>query len=454
MQKPIFILLICLLASPILAQNFLFSYSGGGYEEIMPLQTDSLYRVRGTQSVESAFKFDANHRIIKGRYRSIESAQNFEFRTITTVIYTPNKVISIDTSIQILPFSNISVSRRTTDSLDGRVVFIYAENWDGTKWQGVQKDSFIYNANFSQMESASQSWDFVDMAWKYNSFQQIEYDAQGRILIRREWGVGNSITDTTYYNDYFYAYNIDGQLTSLTSRYGTSPVNNGRETYVYDTNGNLDSLIIAYWNTVLLEWRLDNIRVLDDSPEQQATVDGKIYRLNNLSQWYLDSESFYTPGPQIYTNEPIEVLTKKFNANSNQLQDYKRKGSTYTVLPDGRIKGDYQQAIFSNGSWKDELHVETWQHKLETVGVKTPEAIPPPSCGIPNPLTGVDLRTISPEFSPDAQLEIFSLDGRLVLSQNLNKDFTLDVSGKPTGIYWLFLREKANIICVQKVLLH
>ena len=201
-------------------------------------------------------------------------------------------------------------------------------------------------------------------------------------------------------------------------------------------------------------WQPENIYTLDDSPEQQITHIGNNFKLNNQSQWYLDSEAIYTPGPQIYTDEPSEVLTKKFNANSSQLQNYERQTTQYTDLPSGIIKGDLQRAFFTNGNWQNVLHVEAWQRKIESIVVQTPEELKVASCGFPNPLKLVDLPTFNPEIADTKQIAIFSLDGRLVLSQDMAEDVQLGVVMNSMNVYLLLLHDANKIVCAQKVFIH
>lgn len=454
MQKIFYFLFICLISSPAFAQNFFINFSGGRFSELIPLQTDSLYIEGGTLIREIAFKYDAQHRKILSRERRTNPAQNSEVRQIQVSTYSQNKFIFIDTTEWVLPSQNVFISRYTVDSSGGKPISFYGEIWNGNTWNGVQKDSFFYDSSLNLTERSTQNWDFVEMVWKYHVFHRYEYTSGGRVSTRYVLDLGNSIVDTLAFNSYDYTYNAAGDISSLIWKNGSPPKNIARETYSYDNLDNLDSLKIDNWNQALQIWQPENIYTLDDSPEQQITHIGNNFKLNNQSQWYLDSEAIYTPGPQIYTDEPSEVLTKKFNANSSQLQNYERQTTQYTDLPSGIIKGDLQRAFFTNGNWQNVLHVEAWQRKIESIGVQTPEELKVASCGFPNPLKLVDLPTFNPEIADTKQIAIFSLDGRLVLSQDMAEDVQLGVVMNSMNVYLLLLHDANKIVCAQKVFIH
>lgn len=412
-----------------------------------------MYIEAGTQTREIGIDYDASHRMTQTREKSVDPAQNLDVYSLRNIYYSPNKSVDIDSSVYMMPFSSVFLIRRTTDSLDGRVISISGEISNNNIWKETQRDTFIYDANNRLIETSTQSWDFVEMVWKTQFFVWYEYNSEGLLSKRRDLSLGNSILDTTAYNEYHYLYNASGRIESSVWKNGSPLRNIDKEIYVYDGNENLDSLKICDWNNVLEIWKPKVIYALDDSPEQQTTRVGKRFRINNLSQWYLYSDAQYIPGPQIYTNQPTEVLIKVFDPNTNQLENYERKRTTYTDLSDGRIEGDHQRAFFTNGTWQNVWHVRAWQRKIESVGVITPEAYQVSSCDLPNPVTIADLPAFLPDNGSAQQLDIYAIDGRLILSQSLSQKNLMDTGMDQTSLHWLVLREKTNIVCAQKVFL-
>lgn len=415
-----------------------------------------MFITAGTQLREIGYDYDAQGRPLQIREKRNDPAQNSLQHILSDYVYSPARVVFTTTSEILSPFQNFTTDRLTIDSLNGRMSFSLAEIWDGTQWKGVQKDTFIYNAAGSLLEMNSQSWDFVNSVWKYQFFLKNEYDAQEHLVVQRNLSLDNISGDTSVYSEYIYAYNAAGLKTSRTwKNWNSGTIQNiHREIYSYDANGLLDTLKNDYWIPPINDWSTDNLVVLDNSPEQQITQIGKEYRLNAQFQWYLAKETTYMPGPQIYTDQPSQALTKIFNLGTNQLENNYRELTTYTDLPDGTIKGDYQQAYFENGNWDTGFHVEAWQIKIGSVDAKEPEHLTIPACGLPNPLT-VSEAIALPEIATvegNARIEIYTADGRLAFSQNGLNAADYVKASIPPGIYLVVMRNEKGIICTRKVM--
>ena len=455
MQKPFSLFIANFFAFSLAAQNVFLSFSDPRFHELIPLRTDSMYITTGTQLREIGYNYDAYQRPLQIREKRNDPAQNWLEHDVSDYVYSPGRLVFTTTAEYFSPFQLVITERITLDSLDGRLSLFLAEILDDAQWNGIQKDTFIYNSAGNLVERASQSWDFVNSVWKYQFYEKNEYDAQEHLLTQRYLRLDNISGDTSGYNEYIYTYNSAGLRTSRTWKNW----NNGiiqhvfRERYVYDANDLLDTLKNDIWSAAINDWYIDNIVVLDDSPEQQITQTGKEYRLNAQLQWYLAKETTYTPGPQIYSDQPSEVLAQVFNPVTGQFENDDRQLTSYTDLPGGTIKGDYQRAYFENGAWNTDYHVEAWQIKIGSVHTEEPEHTAIPACGLPNPLTVSDVITL-PEIATaggNARVEIFTLDGRLACSQ-IRPDATgyTNAPASP-GIYLVVVRNEKGILCTQKV---
>lgn len=454
MQKPFSLFIANFFVFSLAAQNVFLTFSDPRFHELIPLRTDSMYITSGTQIREIGYDYDAWQRPLQIREKRNDPAQNSLLHIVSDYVYSPARMVFTTKTEHLSPFISESFFRIILDSIGDKISLLRTESLENAQWVSLQKDTFIYNAGGYLTERLGQYWLANSSQWVDQASLKYEYDGD-KLLVERQISINPFTSDTSSYNEYIFTYDFMNRKTSRTWKNWNSGViqNIFRERYAYDANDLLDTLKNDIWVAPLNDWYPDNMVVLDDSPEQQITQTGKEYRLNAQSQWYVTKETTYIPGPQIYTDQPSEELTKIFNLNINQFENNYRELTTYTDLPVGTIKGDYQQAYFENNNWNTDYHVEAWQIKIGSVRTEEPENAAIPPCGLPNPLTVSDVITL-PEIvtaGGNARVEIYTPDGRLAFSQTRLDITSFTSAPAPPGIYLVVVRNEKGILCTQKV---
>lgn len=440
-----FILLFCALAAkPTQAQTTFVVFTNLLYQEVQPLLTDSLV-VENTNNIRHIGQaFDGKGRMTGFRDSTFDLNKSLLAVSTGSITHMPLKLVQITRDERFAPFAYTSMERLTIDSLDSKKMSkILYESWDGSKWVENQRTYFTYDAAGRQTEMWSENWDFLSMSWK-NSFSNFYvFDANGNQVKyqTRNWDAPSN--SWLVNNEYQYTYNAAGKRLSETwynfQNNTLTPLQ--RSTYAYDAAGNLDS--IKYYDAFVTgPWRYYSYILLDDSAEQQITRKGKQFDVDAQGNFLPASETSFIPGPKVYTTQPTQELTQKFDPATQSFKNSERYLTDFALLPDGRVKGNFTRATYENNNWKTIYKVEGWLRKPGSVATHSPQPATVLSCGFPNPLSMEQIDGLVRSL-PDQQASsatFWGMDGRTSAQQV-----------ELPGVYWLRVMDKGRLTCAQKV---
>ena len=271
---------------------------------------------------------------------------------------------------------------------------------------------------------------------------------------------------TTKANQYSYAYkqdenqpasavwhsNIDGKLIPVDST-----------VFWYDNDGFQDSSLTFFWNVISNTWYKVSRQVLKDD-DQKITGQGESFSSDGQAKWQEKEEITYTPGEQIFTDEPTEELVRVFDPASGERKDKKKKIITYQSLDSTHIYGSIQISELNDSTqeWGEVFFAEAWfsiemqKPALDSLQEREGQFTFSYSCGLPNPYVRNMTLTFPPsDATGNYELKILSEEGRLVYRQKYDDSGTgfIDAPLQP-GFYLVTVSRGNTPVCTQKLIVH
>ena len=146
----------------------------------------------------------------------------------------------------------------------------YGPNPDSI-WYGDQRNSYTYDGDGNRL-----TWKVEDYmsGWIGEYFYTYVYNEYGRLIFQKEdlWDFPDSSWKN--YHRYFYDYDIEGNLLNELIELSTNNVweFDKLNTYSYDENNNLSSVLFQYWRESINDWE-NNILTLIPTPEDLELED-------------------------------------------------------------------------------------------------------------------------------------------------------------------------------------
>lgn|GEM_PF-4609660 len=269
-------------------------------------------------------------------------------------------------------------------------------NWDSTQWINSRKYEYSYDGLGNNTQSSTFTW-FANNWYEINR-EVITYNAQGYILssIRMDT-VGGTLTNT--------AQNIYTRDNS--NRIQTSTVQNwvsGAWIYTYKYNyfftgsaTNYDSLHTSYWNNTA--WGNPSVRqyvyyglggyisqqlqlnfITSTNTWRNTSKTDFLYDINghetkessyfwntNTNTWRPSSETDISISA---SNKLLELISKNYNSQTAQLENYYRSVNTYDS---NDLNDSYIQYTWANSSWDYLLRNNYFYEELATTGISEAE---------------------------------------------------------------------------------
>lgn len=271
------------------------------------------------------------------------------------------------------------------------------QNWDGKAWTNSSQTLFTYDGNNNLTGNLYQQWNGMLWISKFNTVNTYNPNNTIATSIFQDNG------DTALVNYYYwtYTYNAKKDVTDqLMQAWNVNTWTNYYNTkHMYDSNNNLVYDLMQHWNGISWD-SLETASYTYDNNKNLLSESGKTW---NGSFWENRNQYFYTYDGNNYRTEQL--------SNGN--------------------KTDYYYRQITTG-------IKEIENPLLTI--------------FPNPSNG----SFTIKFnSTDKQLvNIFDINGRIVLSQQLVNNTLIDASSLCDGIYSIRISSNAEVENKRLVIIH
>lgn len=376
--------------------------------------------------------------------------------------------------------------------------------YKGIKWENDWindwHETFLYNSSGKVTEWTSQIWNNSTEVWTGGEQYVYEYDAGNKEIskVYKEWNSsGNNFIDvsrwlSTYEADlltikifqeinnniwrnkyrYVYTYSTNNLIISNVKQNWNANINkwesDGKTIYVYDNMGNVIEKTDQYWNSSLQLWVNDTRYVyIYESNSLLASEERQFWHIDTwksnwknefnyntqglkteliYAQYDQDTEEWVYITKQYFAynqqNKLIEFTAQKWDDNlNNWLNDYRTTISGTELI---------QTELFENwdtirNSWVYEnkcVDYFSWPASVNHLRNNYGELViyPNPVHNYLNLNTETDFR----------EIQIYSMDGKLVRSMNKLDKRSMNIANLPTGNYFLKAIDKENKINIGK----
>lgn len=452
------------------AQNALIDLYNPYYQSLVPVRTDSLFirytdPYQGTITREIGYKYadEGNTLLQWHEVRKVPASLQIH-AIVQNMNVEENQTIMETTTTDSLTHRTFKdhrifygVSASVPDSILGEI-------WDSTQWLPNEKTIYRYHSNGFHKSRTDLRWDAAIEDWVPQYREIREYDPQNRLQSRRnefwkeiEWrtleqygfsyqGLGSKPSATNWYS----AANSGGAL---------QPVDSMK--IWYDGEGQIDSSFTFLWNPYSNTWA-QTARTILNGEEQQKGNQGKDFIKGEDGAWVEKDDASFTPGEGLFTDEPQEVVTKRFDAKIDEWKDIRRKIVQYQPIEGGRIYGTLQVLEMNDSlqDWQEVFFAEAWLRVLpsliqqDSVEDRSQKFTILYSCELPNPY--VRNKTFlfpANEATGDYELKIFSADGRTVYRKKYDDSGMgyVDAPLQP-GLYMASVSRGGTMLCTQKLI--
>lgn len=455
---------------PLSSQNALIDLFHPFYQNLVPLQTDSLF-IRNLDTYQGPITRAIGYKYADDGINIVgwqETRRELESLRIWTIVQSNT-----------LQDNGLVIETETTDSLSNRKFkdrqthagtlaaqpdSIVYELWDSIEWVPNQKTLLTYTGNGQTESRKEQRWNAEAADW-VNEYQQTwKYDDQNRLLQRRNESWKEVEWRTT--NEYYYTYN-DGESQPGSIVWYSSDNADGTLNPVdsmaiwYDGEGRIDSNTAFLWNPYSSGW-FETSRVSLTNEAEKKGNEGQAFVKGEDGSWVAKEEAVYTPSEQLFTDEPQEILIKVYDPKTEEWKEKRRKVINYQPIDGGRVYGSIQiwEINDSLQDWQEVFFAEAWLRILpsgleqDSVEDRSRKFTILYSCELPNPY--VRNRTLvfpANEATGDYELQIFSAEGRMVYRKKYDESGIgyVDAPLQP-GVYMASVSRGGTPLCTQKLI--
>lgn len=305
---------------------------------------------------------------------------------------------------------------------DGIYISYLRENWDieSASWKNNYKEDYTINEAGLRILSLSYDWDSTNQLWLPNSRIEREYDNLGKET-KYLWQLFNPETDTfvnnrlseSLYNDmgnqiHFssYDWDLNNEIWKGFWRTDSEFVNGNR---VKQYNFSWDETNQDWMNGSMSEYIYDDV-----DAEKSSVIQWNRYSWNSeASEWSISTEESYTFNQDIL---PENLLSN--DIYSEITLSIKRHKVIEEITYNNLNSGYFSQSVY----YYTELENSTSVENIDSFDYRV----------FPNPAN--DHLTIS-GLKASGNIEIYDMQGKLLLNQKVNETETIEISALSPGLY-------------------
>ncbi|MCU4173895.1 T9SS type A sorting domain-containing protein [Carboxylicivirga sp. N1Y90] len=302
------------------------------------------------------------------------------------------------------------------------------QNWNNNMWNKVWKKHFIQDENKNELKIAYSEWSANN--WEEIWQQDQNYNSEGKLASYQTRKLDESTSQLKDYWNYSCQYDGEGNLLQVNNKSYNKESGELLDEYEcileYNSEGLLSEQIID-WDNTNNEWKIINRNTIDNS---QNNITIKV-----SESWNEESNAWMKTMRVTETSDNsgnvFEIKRDYWDNTNEEWLPHRIDNIVYNV--DG-IKTE-EITFYPNSSLNTwESHSKTVYHYKKVNDIEEEETTPNQDLIIyPNPAD----KEINLTFTGDAkQLEIYSMDGALVLQQQLPNIYqAINVSTLQAGVY-------------------
>jgi hypothetical protein len=468
-SKSLYLAVVLLIAmGPVFGQNEMMRVFNPGYLETVPLITDSMYVqdrfAKGNHKDRFiGFLYDGSDRLTTVREKIV--------RLDTKITEFYNKTISYTADGRIETHKRSDQTGKTFQYIrttyqqrkDGQTSLILVlSSTDGTNWINSQKVDILYNTRGQITTRINHLWNNVSNQWYEDQQDRYEYDSKGDLKT-----VVYELKEKDQYqviNERRYEYNGKKSTIEvlLSIQTGGELVKVDSTFKDYKGDNAADTVKVYGWNNVNKQWFLKYIELLNDK-EQKKTMRGSIQKTDGSGKLDKSRETVYSAGLGKYTDEPMEIAERIWDKTKKEWKEIFKTEITYDDISTGKVRGKLRRTVTADPKEPAtdlNLEVYAWMRtkkagfRSDSTEIAKPSL--PGSCNVRSPYVSHQVVNFPPSKEGSTamrQLQIHSLEGRLVHTQNIGADGEgyLDAS-LPPGLYIVSIHQADQPLCIQKLI--
>ena len=398
------------------------------------------YDSKGNETAESYFEWD----ITTGK---LVSAEKGEFTLDSKGNYTLNVWYDWD---DIAKKWVGSYKSESIYDLNGNRTLYVSYDWDAltSKWVGSYKTENTYNASGNTIIRISYNWDLTVNKWVGQSKDETTYNLNGIPTLTHHytWNETYSLWENYAKSEYVYDANGNSILETWFDKRLASWVAIQKTEYAYDSNGNMTLYTYYYFNEVTNKW--------DGSYKWESVFDSNGHEILSISyDWDIYTEKWvadykYETAFDSNGNLILEIDYERDEMTNLLVADYKTVptwNNAYTefIMPEE----SYDVTIFKHmltgydgytwnadaSQWELTEKATFYYSEQDITGIQ--ENTENLVTIYPNPATDFLTFTFKDASQP-ALVELFDMQGKLLISRDIYHNQQLPVSHLQTGMYF------------------
>ncbi|MFA8449646.1 MAG: T9SS type A sorting domain-containing protein [Bacteroidales bacterium] len=456
-----------------------FSFQSQAQASSKTIKLDSTFRVKTSKSLvgyeKTIYKYDQKKRLVESKWIDYVELPKYQinFGYITNFKYDSDGML-IEQSVQAYePYEKKwYLSLRTEKTYKKGVISTIIQYKD---IQGEllpsNKDEYTYLNDGHQLDHFV--YNDAKKEWKIKSREKFLYDISGNLVKRTEWEV-LSDGSLNFVKQDAIAYNSKGLRTlyekqiymALSQKWFTTE----KVDYTYDDKN--QETLRSYSKDIDGNMTLYSKVQTTYSDANNRVVDSMAYKFYNGTQKWgnLKREELNFDNNNNLISNIISIEMNAIGSSESELVKYSR--NVLDVDADQSIKNiafptksiPFFDALFPvylknkvntmhyakydnrNKEWKDDSDKVTFFYsKIEGVPTAVNEVLSEELLCYPNPVVK-QLNVVLPDQNHSGEIMLFSVDGKLIVKQNVQKNFTIEMGNLKKGTYIL------QINCGSKVL--
>jgi len=240
-----------------------------------------------------------------------------------------------------------------TYNADSLVTELIYYEWDlgNSQWKKDVKDEYSYDEDNNLTELLFFKWDENFNQWLYYSKTEYSYDANGNIILYSWMYWDESISQFTYTTKWEYTYNSNGEMIQKI-RYNWLEYTNPNQwrahskyDYTYDVNGSLIIDFLFEWIESTSEW------VIFD--KREYSYDSNLNRLKKTEYRWLEDWVFIDKNEFTYdiNDNQLQVIFYDWDDQSSQWSASDKREYDYDGY-NNRIQSRFYDWNYNDSDWK------------------------------------------------------------------------------------------------------
>ncbi len=325
---------------------------------------------------------------------------------------------------------------------DGLLEFIMEYEGDGNAWVLGSKYFYSYNADNSLKEIIKDYQDYDTKEWIPFTRQEFSYDDNGNLINMLQWYKGSYNPEFKLDEKTDYVYDSENRLSERKDYWYDNDTWIGKtgKTYHYNADGQVEKVDGLRYNEVLFTWNSLSYHTYtydaagnETKREEMSIMSGSEMTLTEIVEYTYDTQNSLSN-----TAFPAELKDEIHRSQPDYFENVPLSENKTTNMGDGWEQGTIAAYYYSE-----------FKGVLSGIELRSDKSF----SLYPNPATDI-LHVGNAEVLPHTKVNIYSLNGALLHSYELNDSKSIDISALEMGVYLIELQSDAERYRAQKLIVN